>query len=68
MARYSTYAPEYTIEIDGAPIPPALRGAVSRISYTDGMKGADRVEITIANDGLRWLDHPLLQMDNGVTL
>ncbi len=68
MARYATYAPEYTIEIDGAPIPPALRGAVSRISYTDGMKGADRVEVTIANEGLRWLDHPLLQMDNGFTL
>jgi hypothetical protein len=68
VARYSTYAPEYTIEIDGAPIPPALRGAVSRISYTDGMKGADRVEVTIANEGLRWLDHPLVQMDNSFTL
>jgi hypothetical protein len=68
VARYATYAPEYTIEIEGAPIPPALRGAVSRISYTDGMKGADRVELTIANESLRWLDHPLLQMDNGFTL
>ncbi len=68
MARYATYAPDYRIEIDGEPIPPALRGAVSRISYTDGMQGADRVEVTIANEDLRWLDHPLLQIDNGFRL
>ena len=68
MAVYSTYAPDYLIEIDGDPIPPALRGSVSRISYTDGIKGADRVEVTIANEGLRWLDHPLLQVDNRFTL
>jgi phage protein D len=68
MARYPTYAPEYSVEIDGEPIPPALRGSISRISYTDGMQGADRVELSIANDGLRWLDHPLLQVDNRFTL
>jgi uncharacterized protein len=68
MARYPTYAPEYSVEIDGEPIPPALRGSISRISYTDGMQGADRVELSIANEDLRWLDHPLLQVDNGFTL
>jgi phage protein D len=68
MARYPTYAPEYSVEIDGEPIPPALRGSISRLSYTDGIQGADRVELSIANDGLRWLDHPLLQVDNGFTL
>ncbi|GGN58789.1 hypothetical protein GCM10010112_12850 [Actinoplanes lobatus] len=41
---------------------------MSRISYTDGIQGADRVEITVANQDLRWLDHPLLQTDNGLTL
>lgn len=68
MARYPTYAPEFKIEIDGEPIPPALRGAVSRVSYTDGIQGADRVEVTIANENLRWLDHPLLQADLGFRL
>jgi hypothetical protein len=38
------------------------------VSWQDGLEGADRVEITIANDGLRWLDHPLLQVDNGLAL
>lgn len=68
MARYATYAPEFAITIGGDPIPPALRGAISRISYTDGLKGADRVEMTVSNEGLQWLDHPLLQVDNPFTL
>jgi uncharacterized protein len=68
MARYPTYAPEYSVEIDGEPIPPALRGSISRISYTDGIQGADRVELSVANEALRWLDHPLLQVDNRFTL
>ena len=29
------------------------------------MEGADRVEVTLANEGLHWLDHPLLQVDSG---
>jgi len=68
MALYPTYAPEFKIKIDGDPIPAALRGCVTRVSYQDGIEGADRVEITIANENFRWLDHPLLQMDNGLTL
>jgi hypothetical protein len=68
MARFPTYAPEFRIDIGGERIPPALRGAVARISHTDGIEGADRVEITIANDGLRWLDHPLLQVDQPFAL
>lgn len=68
MARFPTYAPEFSIEIDGAPLPAALRGSISRVSYTDGMQGADRVEITFANESLRWLDHPLLQSDLGFRL
>lgn len=68
MARFPAYAPEFRVEIDGRPIPAALRGCVSRISHTDGIEGADRVEISVANQDLRWLDHPLLQVDNGLTL
>jgi len=41
-----------------------LRASVMRISYTDGVEGADRVEVTLANEGLQWADHPLLQLDN----
>lgn len=68
MARFPRYAPDYRIEINGEPIPAALRASVVRISYTDGLEGADRVEITLANEGLQWLDHPLLEVDNGFSL
>jgi len=68
MARFPRYAPDYRIEINGEPIPAALRGSIMRVSYTDGLEGADRVEITVANEGLLWLDHPLLQVDNGFAL
>jgi len=61
MAQFPTYAPEFRIELDGTMIPAAMRGSVSRISYTDGIAGASRVEVTLANDQLQWLDHPLLQ-------
>src|SRR5262249_52299780 len=37
-------------------------------SHQEGIVGSNRVELTIANPGLRWLDHPLLQVDNGLTL
>jgi len=62
------YAPDYEIQIGGDRIPAALRASVMRISYTDGLEGADRVEVTLANEGLQWTDHPLLQMDTGFTL
>ena len=68
MAQFPTYAPEFKVELNGDPIPAALRGAMSSISYQDGLEGADRVEVTFANPALRWLDHPLLQVDNGFKL
>jgi uncharacterized protein len=68
MARYPRYAPEFSLRIQGEPLPGALRGSISSITYQDGLEGADRVEVTIANPGLRWLDHPLLQADNGFKL
>jgi hypothetical protein len=68
MPPYPTYAPEFEVRINGDPLPPALRAAVGSVSYQDGIEGADRVELTIANPGLRWLDDPLVQVDNGFRL
>jgi hypothetical protein len=61
-------APEFSVRVDGEAIPAALRASIVSVSYTDGIEGADRVELSIANPSLRWLDHPLLQVDNGLTL
>ncbi|PYP89327.1 MAG: hypothetical protein DMF61_03680 [Blastocatellia bacterium AA13] len=68
MPPLSTYAPEFRIDINGDRLPDALRAAISSIHYQDGLEGADRVEVTFANPNLKWLDNPLLQVDNPFTL
>lgn len=55
MAQFPRYAPEYAIEINGAQLPTAVRAAVSGITYQDGQNAADRVEVSLANHDLRWL-------------
>ncbi|HEV7842969.1 MAG TPA: hypothetical protein VGO69_04690, partial [Pyrinomonadaceae bacterium] len=68
MAQFHRYAPEFRIRINGEALPMALRGAVSSVSYQDGLEGSDRVEVTLANPNLRWLDHPVLSVDNKFAL
>jgi hypothetical protein len=68
MARYSKYAPAFQLTINGGPLPGALQASIISVNYQDGMEGADRVEVTFANPNLQWLDHPLLQVDNGFKL
>jgi hypothetical protein len=64
----SRYAPEFSFTINDEPIPAALRSSVSSVNYQTGLEGADRVELTLANENLRWLDHPLFNLDNKLTL
>lgn len=68
MATYKTYAPEFSIKLDGQAIPAAMKGSIASLSYEDGIEGADRVEVTFANPSLRWLDHPLLSVDTPFSL
>jgi hypothetical protein len=68
MARYARYAPRFTVKVNGEPLPTAIRASVTSMRHQDGLEGADRVELTLANPGLAWLDHPLLQIDNGFEL
>jgi len=65
---HAKYAPDYRIEIGGDPIPPSMRACIMRINYQDGMEGADRVEVTLSNELLQWIDHPLLQVDTSFNL
>jgi phage protein D len=62
------YAPEFRIAIDGAPAPAALRASVTAVSLQTGLEGVDRVELTLANEGLRWLDHSTLKLDRQVAV
>jgi hypothetical protein len=45
-----------------------MRGSITRITYQNGIQGADRVEDTLSNERLQWIDDPLLQVDNGFSL
>jgi uncharacterized protein len=62
------FAPEARITADGKPLPAALRGSVSRIALQQGLEGADRLELTVATDGTRWLEHPQLALDRELRL
>jgi phage protein D len=56
-------APDARIVADGQPLPAALRAAVSRISVTQGIEGVDRLELTVSDEAVRWLDHPQIALD-----
>src|SRR5258708_11157708 len=60
------FAPEFRLQIKGAPIPAALRSSISSVSLQTALEGADRLEMTLVNENLRWLDYPLLRMDNQI--
>jgi hypothetical protein len=61
-----SYAPEVRIAIGGAPVPAELRGAMTSLTVHTGLEGADRCEIGLANEGLRFLDSPLFALDTEV--
>jgi hypothetical protein len=62
------YIPDFRLQIGGAPVTAELRASVSGVTLVSGLEGADRVEITLVNDGLRWLDNALFALDTPVTL
>lgn len=62
------YSPDFRLDIDGVPVPSLVRSAVIGIHLVTGIEGADRAEITLANDGLRWLDNALFALGNSLTL
>lgn len=64
----AVFAPEFRVEINDERIPAALRASTSGITLDQGLDGADRVEMAIANANLRWLDSPLLRIDRSFRL
>lgn len=68
MTALPWYAPAFAVEINGSPVPAALRASITSVTFQDGLNGSDRVELQIVNEGLRWLDHPLLALNNTLSL
>ncbi|HEY3232722.1 MAG TPA: hypothetical protein VGJ87_26060, partial [Roseiflexaceae bacterium] len=62
------FAPDFDVVIDGQPVPAPLRASISSVSLQTGLEGADRVELSVVNEGLRWLDSPLLALDRQLAL
>ena len=62
------YAPEFRVFISGKPVPAALRASISSVMYQTGIEGSDRVELTLLNERLRWLDHELLSLGRELKL
>jgi len=62
------FMPDFRLQLNGAPAPPELRASVVRVAMVSGLDGADRVELTLVNDGLRWLDNPLFALDTAFVL
>jgi phage protein D len=68
MATNLQYAPELRLAIDKEKVPAELRGSVTSVSVQTGLGISDRVEVALANDRLRWLDHPLLALDRELSV
>jgi uncharacterized protein len=62
------YAPEIRLSLVGRQAPAELRGSLSSVSCTTGLGGSDRLELTLANERLRWLDDPLFRLNTEVAL
>jgi hypothetical protein len=62
------YSPEFRLLVDGSLVPAALRASVTSLSLQSSLEGVDRLELTLANQELRWLDHALLKLEREVTL
>lgn len=62
------FAPEFSLRINGQAAPAALRASISGVSWQSGLEGVDRVELTLVNEDLRWLDHKVLALDNELAL
>ena len=62
------YVPDFEVQLDGQAVPADMRASVISVRFDESLEGADRVEVQFANQGLRLLDHPLLQLKKGVEL
>lgn len=62
------YAPELELLIDGASAPALLRASLLNLRAQSDLEGVDRLELTLANPRLRWLDHPALALDRELRL
>src|ERR1700675_2937533 len=57
MTPSAQFVPAYALTINGIPIPNLLKSSISGITFESGMDAANRVEISVANPALEWLQN-----------
>lgn len=62
------FAPEFALALDGQAVPAELRASVLGLSCKTGYTGLDEVELSLSNEGLRWLDEPRFKLDTSLSL
>jgi uncharacterized protein len=68
IAPVSSYAPDFEVALGNRPVPAELRAVMTGVRFEEAFEGADRVEVHLANPGLRYLDHALLRLDTPLQL
>ena len=68
MSLGPRYVPDYRLTLGGEPAPAELRASITSITHESGLDGADRVELAIVNERLRWLDHDLIRLGKDLKL
>lgn len=68
MSVAPQYSPDLRLVLSGRPAPAALRASIASVSATCGFGDADRLELSLANEGLRWLDSDLFRLDTPLEL
>jgi phage protein D len=64
----SYYVPDFELTLQGQPIPADLRASVMKVHFEESLEAADRVEVELANQGLRLLDDPLFSLNASMEL
>src|SRR5690242_17226703 len=62
------FAPDFQVLLDGQLISAELRASIQSVRCQTGYEGLDEVEITLANEKLRWLDDPQFKLGTALTL
>ncbi|WP_341890342.1 hypothetical protein [Variovorax sp. YR752] len=62
------FSPEFSLLLNGQPAPAALRASIQSVQCKTGYEGLDEVEVSLANEQLRWLDSDLVKLGAGLTL
>jgi uncharacterized protein len=68
VSATATYVPDFDVALGGRPLLADLRTRVTSVRFEEALEGANRVELQLANQTLRLLDRPGLDLRTPLTL